>query len=413
MASKIYVERKFWDFIDFKLLIPIIAITVIGIMSIYSSTAESNYLTEFKNQSISFGIALVVMVFFMLLPERWLRYASVPIYSLSILLLIIVLFFGAQNYGTRGWLIIAGRSFQPAELAKFGIIMMAGFLFNNLNVSIKHLRTLTMMIGLFILPVFFILLQPDVGSATVFFAIFLGFLFWTGVDNLLLYSLVTAPILLIISLMGGITFWIGISIFVILAFLFRKRILITTLVIAIGIIITIGAPMFYNTMAPHQKARIDNFINPGNDKRDTGYNVAQSVLAVGSGGITGKGYMQGTQTQLRYIPMQWTDFIFSVPAEEFGFIGVIVILSLYLYFLVRLINLSTIVKSRFFSIIIFTSASMFIYHIIINIGMVLGVMPVMGIPLPFMSYGGSSLIINYSLIGLSLNAFRNLKNYNY
>jgi rod shape determining protein RodA len=323
-----------------------------------------------------------------------------------------VLAFGTRNYGTKGWIIIAGKSFQPAEMAKFGVILMSGFLFTNLNVSIKHLRTLLITIFLFTLPVILILLQPDVGSATVFFAILIGFLFWTGVDTLLLYTFVAIPILLILSLIGGWTFYIGFALFFIATFLFKKRIYFTLLVIAVGFSVSFISPMFYSHLAPHQKARIDTFINPGADTKDTGYNVAQSVLAVGSGGIVGKGFMKGTQTQLRYIPMQWTDFIFSVPAEEFGFLGAIVIISLYFYLMNRIILLSTFIRSRFFSIICFTASTMFIYHIIINIGMVLGIMPVMGIPLPFMSYGGSSLIINYSLIGLILNAYRNLQSYN-
>jgi rod shape determining protein RodA len=412
MKQRIYVEKKFWDYIDFRILIPVILITIFGLISIYSSTAESANLSEFKNQFVSFGIALIAMLFFMFFPEKLLRYGAVPVYSIAILLLLAALAIGTKNYGTRGWIIIGGKSFQPAELAKFGVILMSGFLFTNLNVSIKHLRTLFITIFLFTLPVILILLQPDVGSATVFFAIFIGFLFWTGVDNLLLYSLLMIPILLILSLIGGWTFWVGISAFTVLTFLFKRRIYFTILVIAIGFSVSFIAPQFYNHLAPHQKARIDNFIEPGKDNKDTGYNVAQSVLAVGSGGLVGKGFMQGTQTQLRYIPMQWTDFIFSVPAEEFGFVGAAIILILYYYLLNRIIILSTFIRSRFFSIISFTAAIMFIYHIIINIGMVLGLMPVMGIPLPFMSYGGSSLIINYSLIGLILNAYKNLRNYN-
>lgn len=412
MKQKLYVEKKFWDYIDFKILIPIVLITLFGIISIYSSTAETGNLSEFKNQFVSFGIALIAMLFFMFFPEKFLRFGAIPIYSIAIILLLLVLAIGTKNYGTKGWIIIGGKSFQPAELAKFGVIMMAGFLFTNLNVSIKHLRTLSLTIFLFTLPVILILLQPDVGSATVFFAIFVGFLFWTGVDTLLLYALVMVPVLLILSLIGGWTFWIGISAFTVATFLFKKRLYFTLFVIAVGFSVSFISPLFYNTLAPHQRARIDTFIEPGKDKKDTGYNVAQSVLAVGSGGLVGKGFMQGTQTQLRYIPMQWTDFIFSVPAEEFGFAGAALILFLYYYFLNRIILLSTFIRSRFFSIVSFTTATMFIYHIIINIGMVLGIMPVMGIPLPFMSYGGSSLIINYSLIGLILNAYRNLRSYN-
>jgi len=407
MAQKIYVERKFWDYIDFKLLIPVLALTIIGLISIYSSTSTSAANKEFQNQLLSSGIAILGLLFFTLFPEKLMRYIAIPSYGLAILLLILALLLGQINYGTRGWINIGGKSFQPAEFAKFAVIIMSGFIFTNLNVSIKYLRTFLLVLTLYLLPVILILIQPDFGTSVVFFAILFGLLYWTGINSFLLFSIAFMPIILILSLKGGIIFWAGISIFgLIIFFLFKQKFLLKILVFLVTVSISFISPYIFDNLAPHQKARIDNFLNPGQNKKESGYNVAQSVMAVGSGGLLGKGYMQGTQTQLRYIPMQWTDFIFSVPAEEFGFLGASIVLILYYILIKRIIQLATMTRSRFFSVVCISTASMFIFHIFINIGMVLGITPVMGIPLPFMSYGGTSLIVNYSLVGLILNSHR-------
>lgn len=407
MAQKIYVERKFWDYIDFKLLIPVLALTIIGLISIYSSTSTSAANKEFQNQLISSGIAIFGLLFFTLFPEKLMRYIAIPSYGLAVLLLILALLLGQINYGTRGWINIGGKSFQPAEFAKFAVIIMSGFIFTNLNVSIKYLRTFLLVLTLYLLPVMLILIQPDFGTSVVFFAILFGLLYWTGINSFLLFSIAFIPIILILSLKGGIVFWAGISIFgLIIFFLFKQKFLLKILVFLVTVSISFISPYIFDNLAPHQKARIDNFLNPGQNKKESGYNVAQSVMAVGSGGLLGKGYMQGTQTQLRYIPMQWTDFIFSVPAEEFGFLGASVVLILYYILIKRIIQLAAMTRSRFFSVVCISTASMFIFHTFINIGMVLGITPVMGIPLPFMSYGGTSLIVNYSLVGLILNSHR-------
>lgn len=407
MAQKIYVERKFWDYIDFKILIPVLLLTIIGLISIYSSTSTSTANKEFQNQILSFGIATFALLFFTLFPEKLMRYIAIPSYGMAILFLILALVLGTVNYGTKGWLNIGGKSFQPAEFAKFAVIIMSGFIFTNLNVSIKYLRTFLLVLSLYIFPVLLILLQPDFGTSVVFFAILFGLLYWTGINSLLLFSIASIPVILILSLKGGIVFYAGISIFALILFIvFRQKFVFKILVLLIFASLSFLSPYVYDNLAVHQKARIDNFLNPGQNKKESGYNVAQSVMAVGSGGLLGKGYMQGTQTQLRYIPMQWTDFIFSVPAEEFGFWGASIVLILYYILIKRIIRLATNTRSRFFSVICISTASMFIFHIFINIGMVLGITPVMGIPLPFMSYGGTSLIVNYSLIGLILNSHR-------
>jgi len=410
LKQKIFVERKFYNYIDFKLLIPVLLLSIIGLLSIYSATADSLLSSEFSNQFTSFLISIVALIFFLFVPEKTLRPASIYLYIISIIGLIAVSLFGKAVYGTKGWLIIGGKSIQPAEFAKLSLILIYGYIFSNINVSIKHLRVLITVLFVTFLPVVLILLQPDVGTATVIFATFIGLLYWTGINTLLIFLIISTPIILIMSLKGLTSIIIVLTLFTIITFLFKNKLYLKVIIIAAAILVSISSPLIYQELAPHQKARIQNILDPESaDKLKSGYNVTQSVLAVGSGGIFGKGYMQGTQTQLRYIPKQWTDFIFSVPAEEFGFLGSIVVLFLYYLIFSRLLFISTITKSRFFSVIIFSSFALFLYHFIINIGMVLGLTPVMGIPLPFLSYGGSAMIVYYSLIGLALNAYRRFK----
>lgn len=411
LKQRIFVERKFYNYIDFKLLIPVLSLTLIGLLSIYSATVDVKLSSEFTNQLISFFISIVALVFFMFLPEKTMRPASIFLYLITIVGLLAVLAFGREAYGTKGWISIGGKSFQPAEFVKLSIILMYGYIFSNINVSIKHIRVLITVVFITFLPIGLILLQPDLGTATAILAAFIGLLYWTGISSLLIFLIVSAPIILIVSLKGSLGIIIALSVFVIITFLFKSKLYVKILIIITAILISVSAPMIYERLAPHQKARIQNILDPESaDKLKSGYNVTQSVLAVGSGGITGKGFMQGTQTQLRYIPKQWTDFIYSVPAEEFGLIGSIIILILYYFLFSRLLFISTITKSRFFSVIIFSGLVLFLYHVIINIGMVLGLTPVMGIPLPFMSYGGTAMIVYYSLIGIALNAYRRFKN---
>ncbi len=404
--KKISIEKKFWDYIDFKLLIPVLLLTGIGFISIYSATASLPNNKQFENQIFAFGISFIIMLFFALTPEKWLHYLSIPIYGIVVVLLIATLLFGTTIFGTRGWLIIGGRSFQASEFAKLATLMAFAFIFSNVNVSIKYLQTFLIVIGTFLLPTALILLQPDVGTATVFFAMLLGILYWSGFNIFAIYTILSLPILLLLALKGGIFPWIGLGIFVIIALFFKRKLLSTIIAIGLSLIVVFSAPIVYQNLQPHQKARISTFLDPNSNKKDTGYNVAQSVLAVGSGGIAGKGFMQGTQTQLRYIPMQSTDFIFSVPAEEFGLIGSIIVLGLLFYLFLRIFKLATEVKSRFYSVIIFGGGCILLYHTLMNIGMVLGLLPAMGIPLPFMSAGGSALMTNYAIIGLMLNAYR-------
>jgi rod shape determining protein RodA len=401
------LERQSDNFIDWRLILIVLVLLSAGLISLYSATHASNMQDSFTRQLVSLSIGLAGALILTFIPKNLLRNLSVVFYGVSVLLLILVLLIGDEVYGTKGWLRFGGLSLQPAEFAKFGVIVMLAFFLSSKGTEITNIRDFSIASLIVLLPFSLIFLQPDHGTSSVLLAIFLGILFWTGFNKFLLYFVISLPFIVIFSLKGIWFMVIGISFFSIAALFFNSKWLAKGIVI--GTFLTIGylSPLIYNGLLDHQKARIETFLNPGSDPRGQGYNVIQSMMAVGSGGVGGKGFLQGTQTQLSYIPMQWTDFIFSVPTEEFGFLGGVTIIVFFGFLLLRALKIANDADDKFYSIASFGVLSVLLFHAIINIGMVMGLVPVMGIPLPFLSYGGTSIIVNMAFIGFLLNAYRN------
>lgn len=404
--DNVILQKKEGDNFDIITFLLVLALCGIGLASIYSATYQSQMHSFFYKQIITTGIGLAGMFVFAYLPKTILKNLTWVVYGISIIFLILVLYIGISSYGTKGWLPLFGFTLQPAELAKMGVIMIIALHLSGKSTTASNIRDIAISVVLLMLPAILIFLQPDHGTITVVFAIGLGMLFWAGLDGFFVFFVVSLPVIIVTALKGSVYFYIALTLASFFSFLFRKKIVITLAGIAVFFAVGFAAPAIYNNMMPHQKARIDTFLNPGNDPRGSGYNVIQSIMAVGSGGVTGKGYLQGTQTQLKYIPMQWTDFIFSVPTEEFGFIGGSLVIIIFAALIYRIIRIANRVNDRFYSLLAIGTASLFAYHGIINIGMAMGLMPVMGIPLPFMSYGGTSMVVNLSLTGLVINAYR-------
>jgi rod shape determining protein RodA len=261
---------------------------------------------------------------------------------------------------------------------------------------------------LIIVPIGLILLEPDPGSAMVYVALLVIILLWSGTDLFLMTALLAPASVAVLSLFGKMPMLVS-TIFwcAVLFFLFRKHLVTTALVFVLVASAGFSSEMIYNRMHEYQRQRIEVLLNPEMDPLGAGYNVIQTKMAIGSGGLTGKGYLKGTQTQLRYVPKQWTDFIISVPGEEFGFIGSMIILLLYVFLIYRSLAIASSVRSSFASVVAIGITGIWFLHITVNIGMTLGLVPVVGIPLPFMSYGGSALITNMLMAGIMLNLHRN------
>lgn len=402
------IRRQPGEFFDWMTFLVTLILVTIGLISIYSATYDAGMSSRFTQQLIFAIIGFISAIVIMFLPERWISAFTYPFYGLVLLLLIAVLIpqIGKEVNGTRGWLAFGGFTFQPSEFAKLSTLMAIAKFLSSKGVDIKNLRDLLISAGIMLLPAALIFKQPDNGTATVLGATFLGILFWSGFDLFILFTVVSAPIIALFSLMGTAAFVTSVSFFTIIAGLLRKKIWITVLAVVIVGGIGYTGKVAVDKLEPYQKKRIETFLNPGNDPRGSGYNVIQSILAVGGGGLTGKGFMGGTQTQLRYIPAQWTDFIFSVPAEEFGFLGGFLVVISIAGFIYRAVVVASETDSSFYSLIAFGSAATILYHFVINIGMAIGLMPVMGIPLPFLSSGGSALYVNLLMFGIILNAYR-------
>lgn len=400
-------ETKVENF-DWTTFFTVVMLTLVGLLSIYSATqsfAESFFDKQVISAVIGFGVMIAVAFF----PYKKLKTLSYWVYGISILLLVAVLVMGVRINGTLGWIRFGGFNLQPAEIAKLGLLMALSNYLSKKGKSINKINVLGRS-TLFLIPLIaLVIIQPDVGSASVLIALFLGILFWTGFSAIILLVVVVAPFILIASLSSTLIYLVAAAIFSVAILMFKGPFFFKLGAIVVLFLVGLAGPIVYKNMAPHQQARIDSFLDPESDPRGSGYNVMQSKLAVGSGGLTGKGFEQGTLTQLRYIPEQWTDFIFSVPTEEFGFLGGAGIIFLFGVLIFRSIKLAIENDHAYFKILCFGIGVIFLYHILINIGMVIGMMPVMGIPLPFMSYGGTSLLFNMTLAGLLLNANRTQK----
>jgi len=406
------IDYKIQDKIDFAILVPAFLLAISGLIAVYSSTinhptANGNFDRQFIFLLLS--VAAVIIIYF--LPILTFRWITIVFYVISIFFLVLVLIMGKTVYGAKSWLSFGLIGFQPSELAKLGTILLLAIWLSNRKQDINNIFDLGVSLSIGILPVFLILLEPDMGTAIVFIAIIISMLFWAGINLFALFVVISPGVMIFMSLFG----WLGLAgglLLVITSLLFFRRNIFTSLTV---FVVNLSSAFFFEfifrLLKPHQQQRIDSFLNPDLDPLGNGYNALQAKVAVGSGGLIGKGFMQGNQTQLRFIPEQWTDFIFCVIGEEFGFIGSLIIIVLYILLLYRLLKLAHTVKDKFSGLIISGMIGLFFSHFAINIGMNIGIAPVIGLPLPFISYGGSSLLINMALIGLALNIYRNRKQY--
>jgi len=406
--QNIVLAKQTFNTFDIKLFICTLLLLAIGLLSLYSAVHSSEMITVFSKQLVSAGIGIILMVGLFFAPKEWIRMMLVPSYLISIFLLLIVLTpLGTEINGTRGWLRLGFLSLQPAELAKPAVIFFAAWRLSNKYTDVNQSNNFFILLLSFLVPSALILLQPDFGSFSVILVLFCGVLYWAGFNGFILYCIACLPIIGVSGLINKTLLYVMTGLFSTLAFFFKRKLLYTVIAITLFIAVGFGAPLIVNKLQDYQQARIETLLNPESDPLGTGYNVLQSILAIGSGELTGKGYLQGTQTQLRYIPMQWTDFIFSVPNEEFGFIGGTTIILLFTFLLWRGVKIAFNAQDRTSSIIAAGIVFTILYHCVINMGMTMGIMPVTGIPLPFISYGGSSLIMNLGLVGILLNINKN------
>ena len=362
-----------------------------------------NWSNEAGRQLIFIGLSNILIFIFLLSDPRIYEFLAIPVYGIAIIFLICVLFFGAEVGGSKSWLDIASFRFQPSELAKLGAILMVAKLLSKRNVNLSVWKDRWIPFGAILLPILLIGLQPDAGSAIVFLGLTFvlnreglpSYFIQLGIGSIILsifaLAFKTNTVLIIILFFYIIALFIQrIQNRVTLKDLIRHRI---SFLMIIAIIWSRFVNFFFNELLlPHQQVRIKLLLGQLEDTSAIGYQTTQSLIAIGSGGITGKGYMKGTQTKFNFVPEQATDYIFCTVGEEWGFLGSSIVLICFSLLIGRIIILSNLQKNSFARIFGFGLASLLLMHFAINIGMTLGLMPVIGIPLPFFSYGGTSIM---------------------
>ncbi|HIA12188.1 MAG TPA: rod shape-determining protein RodA [Flavobacteriales bacterium] len=414
------------DSIDWSVIAMYLILVFMGWANIYAAIYNEEHgnifdLTQSYGKQLIWILTAIILAIAVLATDRQFFVAfGFPIYILMMLILVAVLIFGKEIGGSKSWFAFGAFSFQPAEFAKFATCMAIAKYLSLLNIKISDLKTKLVCVALIALPMGLILLQGDAGSALVYLS-FIFLMYREGLSGNFLLAGFFAIILFIVTLILQDTFInlpfgmvvSGKSVLVSVLALIGSLILIpfvknrsnrggAALLRDVSVVIVITLLMsitfiysvdyvFDEVLSEHQRSRINELLAIKTDPKGTGYNVNQSKIAIGSGGMFGKGYLQGTQTKFDFVPEQSTDFIFCTVGEEWGFLGSFVVISLFIVFLIKIIVMAERQRSAFSRIFGYGVASIIFFHLAVNIGMTIGLAPVIGIPLPFFSYGGSSL----------------------
>jgi rod shape determining protein RodA len=386
---------------DPVLLAGALLLAALGIGMIWSAgqvDLPSGVTGAWRRQLVWLGISIVGFAVATRVPMRWLEWATPWIYAFSIILLLAVLVVGGGP-NTRSWLRVAGFSFQPAELAKLATILLLARLLGLRKEPQTRLFDLWKPVLAVVVPFLLVMAQPDLGSALIFVVILVSALFWAGIPLFTIFMLVSPGVSLILGFSAAV--W-GVWFVIVMVGLYLRRPFMAEAVAVALANLTAGAlaTPLWNRLAPYQQRRLLVFLDPDIDPRGAGWHLIQSKVAIGSGGVTGQGFGLGPQKRLAFLPEQHTDFIFSVVGEELGLVGVLVFLALLAWFLRRVLRVAAESTQGFGSLISFCFFGVWFAHLAINVGMTVGLMPVTGLPLPFISYGGSFLLTTFVGLGL-------------
>ena len=369
------MDRQLLGHVNWGLLFLVLLLFLVGIVNLYSAGARlledgmqvNNF---YQKQLLWGGVGLTVMLGVMLFDYRHLKNVTLFLYIAAIILLVLVLLVGSVYSGARRWIDLGFITFQPSELAKISVLLMGALVLSRSKEALGPLGLLEAL-GIAILPAILILLEPDLGTSLNVLLILGGMVLFRGIK------------LWLCTTIAGVT-------------------LFTTGAYYLLYFLNI-VPSWWSLLHPYQQRRIMTFLNPETDPQGAGYHIRQALIAIGSGETWGKGFLEGPQSKLLYLPERHTDFAIAVFGEEWGFMGCVVLISLFCLFLLSIFTTARDAKDRFGTNIAIGVFFYFFWQILINIGMVLGLLPVVGMPLPFVSYGGSSTLVNLCLVGLVLN----------
>jgi rod shape determining protein RodA len=380
---------------DWRIVVPVFALTVFGLVMIYSTGGR----TYFIRQLIWLPIAIAALIACYRIPRRVLYALAYPLFGATTVLLIAVLIL-AQGTAHR-WFMFGPVNFQPSEVAKIACVLaLARFITDQKQVRFR-VPDLVLPVLFMALPLALVLVEPDLGSSMVFVLVLAAMLFWNGMRPFYLF-LLFAPVLSLLASFNIVS-WVVFFILLGVILLWRGTTWEAVYGFTANVLVGLLTPAITNRLHEYQRARITTFLVPWLDPRGMGWNVIQSLIAVGSGRWFGKGLLAGTQKRLDFLPNRHTDFIFSCIAEEFGLVGSLLVLGLFCYLCYRFLLAAFQTKDSFASMVTIGLTTVFAYHALVNTAMVLGLAPITGIALPFLTYGGSALVMNYMIIGLVLN----------
>ena len=380
-----------------------LALVFIGWLNIYASCYNEQHAFIFDvtqiygKELVWIGSAFIIALAILIIDGKFYSTFAYFIYGMLMIMLISVLVIGNRTAGAQSWFQIGEFKLQPAEFAKFAVNLAVAHYLSSFDIKIEKLKTKITACAFIFLPMLLTLLQNDTGSALVFFSFSLALYREGMIGNIILILGIVLIVLFLMTLLIDkiiLTFIIS-GIILILYYLMRKQKkiilqLLVVLITAIGFVYSVDY-IFNNVLEKHQKDRINVLLGDDVDPKGIGYNVNQSKIAIGSGGFLGKGYLQGTQAKYDFVPAQSTDFIFCTVGEEWGFIGSIIVIGLFIGLLIRIVHVAERQRFSFSRVYGYGVASVIFFHVAVNIGMTIGLIPVIGIPLPFFSYGGSSL----------------------
>jgi rod shape determining protein RodA len=391
---------------DYPLVTIALLLSLFGIAMVYSAgqtDTPTAVARVYKSQILWLLIGMIGAYGISRSSVRFIQWVTLPAYILSVALLALTLVIGAgagTAASTKSWLQVGGvRIGQPSELAKLTVVLMLAQVLASRREPPKSLLDLWQPALIVLVPWLIIMMQPDLGTGIVFIGIFFGMLYWSGVSWPLLLLLGSPVVSLILSFSTGM--W-GAWFLVLLALVlyYRPYLIEGVVLMAANIATGVVAPILWEKLEPYQQNRLRVFLDPSADPRASGYHVLQSKIAIGSGGLFGKGFTLGTQKRLAFLPEQHTDFIFAVVGEEMGFIGVAIALTLFLALFLRITQIAGRANDSYSSLVAFGLMASWFVHVLVNVGMTLNLMPITGIPLPFFSYGGSFMLASWLAVGV-------------
>lgn len=396
--------------VDPGLVLATLALSLFGIAVVYSAGViyVPNPVTQsaWLRQSLWFLFALAAFTGLSRVPLRWIEWVAIPSYVFSVVLLAATLAIGTgagTAAGVKSWINLGFIRFQPSEIAKIATVLLLARLLSQRSEGLASLRDILAPATLVAIPLGLVMLQPDLGTAMAFVGILFATLYWAGTPVALLL-LVASPVLgLVLSFDTRIWSWYIVGVVGFLYF-YRYRLFLfesVAVVVANFAAGTISRPL-WNSLATYQQNRILVFLDPEVDPRGAGYQIIQSKVAIGSGGLLGKGFTLGTQKRFDFLPEQHTDFIFSVVGEELGFLGTLLAILAFGYVLSRLVNMAKDSGDPFAGLVLFGIFGAWLVHIFVNIGMTVGLVPITGIPLPFVSYGGTFLLMSWVAVAIAV-----------